>query len=169
MSCKFIFFGMFFNDVVLAGKASRVNDCGQRFNEASRAGEACGQNSATCPLHQRVLLQHMQARLQHGARHGHARAPWASFAARQFDRRPLAQDHRRHQAQKTGAGMDVVHMECAENAENRTQRSLIFRSVVRGAVQVRQSRFIATQLRCRRLDVPAREVRRSSVVAGELW
>jgi hypothetical protein len=68
------FVNVFFNDVVLAGKASRVNDCGQssragkacgqRLYEASRKGAACGQNSATCPLHQRVLLQHMQARLQ---------------------------------------------------------------------------------------------------------
>ena len=97
------------------GQSSRAKICGQSFDKASRAGKACGPRQAQGPLHQLVLLQRMQARLQHGARHGSARAVGRSFTARQFDRRPLAQDHRIHQAQQMeiGARMDVVLVETA--------------------------------------------------------
>jgi hypothetical protein len=90
------------------GQGSRANDCGQSFDKASRAGKACPCNTATRPLHHRLLLQRMPARLQHRNRHGPAPAPGASFAARAVDRRPPAQDHRKHKAEEDAAGVDVV-------------------------------------------------------------
>ena len=153
--------------VLLAGKGSRANVCGQRFDKGSRAGKACGQSSAetcsgqpaNCPLHHRLLLQRLQTRLQHGTGHGPAHALRRRLAPRRVDRRPAARNHRNDQAQAPAPGVDVVLVErqdagAALLAGGQAQG----RASLRRGIQVRRHS-------ARRLNVPARQHRTSSVVA----
>ena len=75
------------------------------------------------PLSHRVLLQCMEARLQHGDGHGHARPIGKRFAVRKYDRRPLAQDHRNHEVQENTDHMDVVLLESEGRKHDSTHSS----------------------------------------------
>jgi rod shape-determining protein MreC len=102
---------------VKPGDAVVTSGIGARFPVGMMVGNiididdaetASASKTAHRPLHHRLFLQRMPARLQHRNRHGPAPAPRASFAARAVDRRPPAQDHRKHEAEEDAAGMDVV-------------------------------------------------------------